>query len=629
MIKRRVGKLLKRLVGVPAFFILMAAAAGGVHAQAVPSGAAPTASAGTGTTQASQAFEIEIDAPKPVQDYLLRHIALKRYQSLTDLDTSELARLVSAAEPDVRTLMGTLGYFSPVIKLDLRETPEDPHSPRLVRITVQPGEPTRVSGVTLTFTGPVATDEAAAAQRRSIRANWPLRAGVTFTQTAWDDAKTQALRALTTQRYPAGRLSSTRADIDPDTATARLSVTLDSGPLYRLGPLQISGTQRYGNDLVLHLARLTPGADYDQAQLVAAQRRLSDSGYFNSAVVTLDTTSGDPAAAPVLVQVQEAKLQKIVLGIGASTDSGARLSVEHIDNKLPGIGWRAVSKLSLDRVTKSIGTELTAPPDGDNWRWVTSALVQREQSGSFDVTSQRLRAGRTQSGERIDRNYYLQYDRAQPGEQDGATAAQALSVNYAWTQRNFDAVPFPSRGYGLAVELGGGVTLGGDRQPYVRTDVRWLGYVPLASAREGSRASMRAGRIELRAEGGAVVAREQANLPSTQLFLTGGGTTVRGYGYRTIGSVLPNGQIVAGRYLAVGSVEWQHPIVVNDRVTEWENTVFIDAGAVADKPSELKGKVGIGVGLRWKSPVGPLQMDLAYGVAVKRLRLHLSVGFTF
>lgn len=623
MIKRWVGKLLERLVLVPAFFILMAAAAAGSQAQTLPSDGAPAAPAGI-----AHAFEIEIQAPKPVQDYLLRHLELLRYQSLTDLDASELARLVGMAEPNVRELMGTLGYFSPDIHLELRETPDNPRSPRLVVITVQPGEPVRVSGVTFEFTGPIATDEAAAAQRRAIQAGWLLGAGMTFTQAAWDAAKTQALRELTTQRYPAGRLSSTRADIDPETKTARLSVTLDSGPLYRLGALQISGTQRYGSDLVQRLARLAPGADYDQTRLVEAQRRLTDSGYFDSAVVSLDTT-GDPAAAPVLVQVREAKLKKIVLGIGASTDSGARLSVEHTNHQLPGIGWRAVSKLSLDRVTKSIGTELTAPPDDANWRWVTSALVQREESGSFEVTSQRLRAGRTQSGERIDRSYYLQYDRAQPNNVGAATTAEALSANYAWTQRNFDALPFPSRGYGLGVELGGGVTLGADRQPFVRTDIRWLGYVPLASSKDGTPASMRAGRIELRAEGGAVLAREQANLPSTQLFLTGGGTTVRGYDYRSIGSVLPNGQTAAGRYLAVGSVEWQHPITVNDRLTDWESTVFVDAGAVADKPAELRGKVGIGAGVRWKSPVGPLQMDLAYGVAVRRLRLHLSVGFTF
>lgn len=55
----------------------------------------------------------------------------------------------------------------------------------------------------------------------------------------------------------------------------------------------------------------------------------------------------------------------------------------------------------------------------------------------------------------------------------------------------------------------------------------------------------------------------------------------------------------------------------------------MDAGAVADKPSDLQAKVGLGAGVRWKSPVGPLQIDLAYGVAVQQFRLHLSVGFTF
>ena len=126
-----------------------------------------------------------------------------------------------------------------------------------------------------------------------------------------------------------------------------------------------------------------------------------------------------------------------------------------------------------------------------------------------------------------------------------------------------------------------------------------------------------------------VLARTGAELPSTQLFLTGGDTTVRGYAYRSIGNELASGATAAGRYLAAGSVEWQRPIVVNDKLTDWESTVFIDAGAVADKPGDLRAKVGVGVGARWKSPVGPLQIDVAYGVAVKKLRLHLSVGFTF
>ena len=56
---------------------------------------------------------------------------------------------------------------------------------------------------------------------------------------------------------------------------------------------------------------------------------------------------------------------------------------------------------------------------------------------------------------------------------------------------------------------------------------------------------------------------------------------------------------------------------------------FVDAGAVADKPGLLKAKVGLGAGVRWRSPVGPVQADVAYGVDIKKFRLHLRLGFTF
>ena len=480
------------------------------------------------------------------------------------------------------------------------------------------------------FSGPIKTDPAAQLQRQQIQDSWSLRVGSRFTQAGWDDAKEQALRQLTTLRYPAGQLTQTLADIDPTSHSARLVLTVDSGPAYRLGEPVVSGMQRYDPQLVTRLARLRPGAEFSQAELVQAQQRLSDSGYFDSAFITLDT-SGDPQAAPVRVQLREARLQKLVLGVGASTDSGARLSAEHTHHKLPGIGWRAMSKLSLDRETRSLGTELTAPPESNNWRWVTSALLQNQQSGSFDVGSQRLRLGRTQSGERIDRNYYLQYDRAQTAAEDGSvpSVAESLSANYAFTVRNFDSLPFPSSGWGLGLELGGGTTLGSQREPYSRMLTRLQAYLPLGRRPESGQADLRAGRMALRAEAGAVLAHARISLPSTQLFLTGGDNGVRGYGYHDIGVTLADGQTTAGRYLAVGSVEWQRPITRNGQLTQWESTLFVDAGAVADEPSSLDAKIGVGAGVRWKSPVGPLQMDLAYALATQRFRLHLNVGFSF
>ena len=599
---------------------LLAAASFAVYAQDTP--------ANSPKAPASAAFDLTIDAPDEIRTLLGRHLELLRYRELTDLSDGELARLLPAAEQNARELMATLGYFSPEIRI--QSEPASATAPRQVSLHAQPGQATTIGEVLIKFSGPITIDPGSLAQRRLIEERWSLRPGRRFTQDAWDAAKRQALQQLTTRRYPTGRIETSLADIDPLTHQASLALTLDSGNPYRLGELVISGTQHYDAELVRRLARLDPGAEYQQAELVEAQQRLAESGYFDSAILSLDT-SAQTSAAPVRVQVREAPLQKLVLGIGASTDSGARLSAQHTHHKVPGLGWRAVSNLLLDRDTQSIGSELTAPPDNANWRWVSSALLQRQQSGSFDLGSQRLRGGRSQTDVHIDRNYYLQYDRAQTvaANASAPAVAESLSANYAFTLRNFDSMPYPSRGWGLGAEIGGGSTIGErQRDPYGRVLLRWLGYYPLGRGVDAS-ADSRAGRLALRAQVGAVIAKEDTVLPSTQLFLAGGDNSVRGYSHNAIGVALGNGQTTVGRYLGAGSLEWQRPITLDGRPTDWESTLFIDAGAVANQISDLHLKVGVGAGVRLKSPVGPLQIDVAYGVDVKQLRLHLSVGFNF
>jgi translocation and assembly module TamA len=595
--------------------------------------AAENVAAEPGAAQARAAFLIEIDAPDDIKELLTRHLELQRYRELTDLSDDELDRLMRLAEQDARKLIGTLGYFSPVITMERQPASASTPWP-VVNIVVAPGEATRVAQVTIDFTGAIATDEAAAAQREQIKANWSLREGNRFTQSAWDAAKLQTLRQLTSQRFPAGRISTSVADIDPEVLQAQLQITLDSGPAYRTGELVIEGLSRHDTELVYHLARLTPGADYSQAELVAAQQRLTDSGYFDSAFITIDT-SANADEAPVLVKLREARLQKLVLGVGASTDNGARLSAEHTHRKLPGIGWLAVSKFKLQRDDSSLGSELTSPPDPDNWRWATSLLVEDQLLGTQDVTSLQLRGGRNQRNQRIDRNLYLQYDWSDTldaGSPQGVVA-QSISANYAFAVRYYNSLPFPTDGWGWGAEVGGGTTLGGEAQPYARLLTRWQGFLPLGKAQQNpgnSQATLTdAGRLSMRASAGAIIAKDDISLPSTQLFLAGGDNSVRGYGLNDIGVTQADGRVEGGRYLATGSVEWQRPIRINGVASDWESTVFLDAGAVANQPSDLTLQVGVGIGARWNSPVGPLQIDLAYGVDAERFRLHMNLGFTF
>ena len=576
----------------------------------------------------ANSFDIRVEAPEDIKELLERHLQLQRFRAVTDIDDAELERLMVLADSDVRNLLGTLGFFSPEVQISRNPT-STPPTQTTVLVKVEPGLATRTAQTDMRFKGDIANspDADAARLRDSISQNWRLPPGQPFTQDSWDAAKTQALRQLVARRYPAGKISYSLADIDPPAHAATLTLELDSGPLYRLGELKVSGLERYDPVLVPRLVRLRPGDIYDQRKLIEAQQRLAGSGYFDSAYVLVDPDS-DPEAAPVTVQVREAKLQKVVLGVGLTTDTGPRASIEHTHNRVPGLDWRAVTKLQLDRKMPLAQTEWTSLPDADNWRWVTLARVTRLDDNELVTNAQTLRFGQVQTGERIDRTTYVQYDRATVTASGSAGTlndarlgdGSALSLNYGWTGRYFDSLPFPSRGYGLGFDLGGGTTMGANRQPFARAVGRWMGIAPLES-----------GRIALRAQGGAVVTSVDATIPATLLFRTGGDTTVRGYGLRDIGIALPNGSTGPGHYMAVASAEWQRPILSGGLPTEWESTLFVDAGNVADSAAALQRHiaVGVGAGARWKSPIGPLQIDLAYGVRTQQVRLHVSVGFVF
>ncbi len=588
---------------------------------------AQTPMAGTGSASAKEAFGLEIEAPANLLELLTQHLELQRYRQLEDLSDNELDRLIDAAKTNATELAATMGYFSPTVRIE-RDTSNK--GARLVTVFVQAGEPVRIAQVKLQFSGAIAGDTQAAGQRASILDNWGLPVGMRFTQDDWDDAKQKALRQLTRQRYPSGHIAYSLADIDPVSRTAVLQVRLESGDLYRWGPVAVTGLQRYDDTLAQRLARIPRGTAYDLDTLVAAQRRLTDSGFFNSANISLDTNS-PPDAATVNMKLQEAKLQKLVLGVGVSTDSGTRLSAEHTHMLLPWLGWQSSTKVAVDRLSQSINATLMAQPDEDGWRWNTSAELKDDNSGSYQVISQRLKAGSTQQTENFDRSYFLQYDRADSAitESQNPVNAQALSVNYGIALRKFDSLPFPSSGWGLSAELGGGSTLGANRAPFTRMLGRWQGIWTLAGTGDNKLALARASRLSLHTELGAVVAKKEIDLPATALFLAGGSNSVRGYALNSIGIDLSNGLVSAGRYQVTGSLEWQRPLFIGGQPSDWETTVFLDAGAVANTPKQLEAKLGLGAGLRWKTPIGPLQIDVAYGLAVERFRLHLNLGFTF
>ena len=571
------------------------------------------------------AFDLDIDAPESLRDFLWRHVELQRFRTSPDLSRSELERLAAEAHTNIRELLGTQGYFSPSIDVTLQDRADT--APR-VQIHVQPGEAVTVALTQITLEGAAQDAPEAADQRQRLMRDWSLPVGQTFSQSAWDTAKSRALRTFTERRYPRATVANSLADIVPDERAAHLYVVIDSGPAYVFGDIQVEGASRYDPEIARRLVRLAglrPGEPYDESVLQAAQQRLTESGYYPSAFVQLAPT-GDPDHHKVQVRVREAPLQKVVIGVGGSTDRGPRLTLEHTHHRVPSIDWRAVSRLQAERDTTTLGVDLSAPVDERGWRWITAGEWQRQEDGPRITHSQQIRLGQAQDMPALDRSLFLQWDRSSERSRTlatGAEVATSVSANYVWTRRRFDDLTSPRAGHGLSVELGAGLTLSQTQRPYVRARVRWLGYRPIGTE------SDRPSRWALRLEGGAISAQRGTPVPATQRFLAGGDNSVRGYALNDIGVPAVGGGVEAGLWLAVASLEWQRPLWVNGQRSPWEAVVFVDSGAVANRASDLTPQTGVGAGVRYNSPVGPLQADLAYGLDRKRLRLHLSVGFTF
>jgi len=571
------------------------------------------------------AFDLVVQAPQPLRELLDRHLELGRFRAVADLDEAELARLITLADRDARELLATQGHFAPKITITREPAGAATPRPRLL-VRVEPGEPARVTDVRITFEGDLAqsAEADAIAQREAVVAGWALPAGRVFTQAAWDDAKMQALQAVLARRYPAARIAATEADVDAAAGTARLAVRIDSGPLYRLGPVRVAGMSLYDPQLVERLSRLPPGSPFDRARLLDAQARLAASGWFDSAFLHVDPQT-DPEAAVVQATVRESPLRKWVLGIGFTTDGGPRLSAEHTHNRVPWLGWRAITRAQAERRNPFLQADLTAPPEANGWHWTLLGRTEKLDDGERITQAQRLRLGRARAEDRFDRGFFVQLDRASSREPaalrltDVETGdGSAVFAGVTWTGRWFDDLQAPTRGWGLGAEVGAGLTFGSRREPFQRTLVRGLAYQPLAE-----------GRIQWRGEAAAVFARSEARIPATQLFRTGGATSVRGYAYQDIGVPLAGGQVGPGRLMMVGSAEWQRPLRREGLPTALESALFVDVGAVGDEPGDLLAKVGVGGGVRWKSPVGLLEVALAWGVQPRRVRLHFNAGFVF
>ena len=214
-----------------------------------------------------------------------------------------------------------------------------------------------------------------------------------------------------------------------------------------------------------------------------------------------------------------------------------------------------------------------------------------------------------------------QLDREWIRNEDGSKTyynRHALVPGYSWNIRRLDSRLYPTRGYTFNAQVSGAAENVMSTTSFLRGYVRTLRFFPMPA-----NTAFEGGVLMLVGEGGAVFSHSRDGVPSQNLFRAGGAQSVRGYSYQSIG-IRRGTSIIGGRYLMLGSVEYQHPVTPSVAAA-----VFYDRGGVADFWRDMRTVAGYGIGARLRTPVGPINLDAAYGQAEHRVRLHLSIGYTF
>jgi translocation and assembly module TamA len=554
-------------------------------------------------------YRLTVEAPtKELREMLARGLQLARWQDDAEMTPELLRRLAEEGVREAREALAAQGYYAALVSFSL----DRDRTPWALTLHVVPGTRTVVRTVELAFSGPGADDPEAAALLNEVRRDWLLRPGMPFTQADWIEAKREAARKLASWRYAAARVASSRARVDSDTNSAALEVTLDSGPPYLFGGVEARGTERYPAGTAANLSPVKPGGTYDREVLELYTRRLLETGYFASARVEVVPDDARAGAAPVQASVIEGNSQHFEGGVSYNTDAGPRLELSHRNVDLFDAAWRGKSQLRLDQLTQEIRFDLDAPPlPGARW-WNTSSsakhsIIQEEETSELTLGLAHNWAGRGSP------TAVLASAHAEEQRISGAAADHRHAVYFGFRLgfRDTDNIVLPRRGYFGQLTAGGAPDALSTRG-FHRGTARITLMQPLG----------RTDDLLLRAEGGLVVARSREGIPSTFLFRTGGDQTVRGYAFESLG-VRQGDAVLGGRYLAIASVEYTHwfaPL--------WGLAAFVDGGNAWDSGDYLPA-FGYGAGARFRTPIGPVRVDVAYGEEVKSWRLHFSVGFVF
>lgn len=535
----------------------------------------------------------------------------------------EARRRARAAAADAIALLRSEGYYAYEVTPDVSEA--DP--PRAL-VNVTSGVRFGLADPKIAWREPAPDPDAAAAAAKAmaLTPGAPGRAADVLA------AEGRIVAAVQKRGYADAVAETREVVVDHADATVRPTYNINSGLLVRLDDLDIAQAADTSPQWLRSLTPWKPGDRYDPDQVAELERRLLDTGVYDSVTVALAPRdkAGPDGRRPVVVSLSERQRRAIEAGASYSTSDGAGVNARWTHyNRLHRADTLALYGQVSDRDSR-LGVELSLP----HWRRAqqtlkTQTAVYRVETDAYDETGFGVSADVTR---RYGRTSYVT-----AGVSADATRSKEIKAGTLTTlgrdlvtiaalgdlllDRSNDPLN-PTSGWRLSARLEPTVIVGDTNLPYLRVVTQGTYYQAL----DRDAHTVAAGRLRL----GRIINGSVGQIPASQRFYAGGGGSVRGFPYQGVGPRLADNTPRGGVSLVEGSVELRR-----DLTRTWGVAVFVDAGSVGSGNivdlSDMAA--GAGIGVRYNLGFAPIRIDLATPVLRRRgeapIQLYLSIGQSF
>jgi translocation and assembly module TamA len=548
---------------------------------------------------------IEIEGlEKKLKQNVLAYLSVERERQRESLNAARLRLLHNKAEEEIKAALRPFGYFKPTVYSSMDDTEQG----FKLSYQVDPGPAVKLSDVDFKLYGQGADDP-------HLRKRFSILVGDVLDQTRYEQAKQQILAEVIESGYLDARYTTHELRVDLQTYSASIKLHLATGMRLRFGEVRM--LQDVLNPEFL--ARFIPfnaGDPFSQEAILKLQADLIDTEYFKQVEVVTrrDQIAGD--RVPVDVNMIPDKRNRYRIGLGYSTDTGPRLTLDWKNRRRGKNGHRIQSKLQISQPVNTLSTEYIIPLERPTVDFVTfGASLEHYNSETNQGERALLSASHSvslQRGWRRTLGLEYSYEDFEVGEQEDSSRLLAPSIS--WLRIKSDNKAYIQRGKRLELRLEGAS----------ESLLSSADYVQLYGAAKFIRGIGEGNwRVLNRFELGATWADELTDLPPSKRFFAGGDNTVRGFRYQDLGPRDENDEVIGGRYFAVGNIELERRII-----GKWSGAVFVDAGNAFDPDYDSATAYTIGFGARWRSPVGPVRIDVAHGRVDddRGWRLHVVMG---